>query len=670
MTNNTRVELISIQRTFFRTIALLLLFSVFILDYRSSLQPYSNISLLTILSSENSKNFQSVELILDLSFFVLIFLFLQLFWSYIICISCKLFFNKTANNNIRTLTWLIIVVLHLLLSISANSYYTPTSLLAIFRDSFLSNIVFIVCLSFLLFSLFISSLLMEKKYIRTLLIVSVCGFFAMPYSFNLKAGSAATVDKPNIIIIGLDAFRPDHLNRRYKSSTLTPNIDQFIEGSIIYNNSYTTVARTFVAWFSLLKSQYPITHGGRFNLTPDNLLDKKLEITALLKEKGYQTIYAMDERRFNPIDESYGFDLAIGPKIGFADQLITSIADFPIINLLSNTKFAQYFLPYIFTNRGNGKTYDPLVFNNRVLNNLSADKANFLSVHFCMLHWPFTSKDFINVDPDLWQDNYSHFMYLSLLNKLDRQFQDFMDKLQQQGMLENALVFTFSDHGESFKLATDKLQPKEMEQPVIKMDAWGHGTNILDQKQANILLSYTEYKNGQKINNAKQIEGVFSIIDIVPSIAKKLNFTLEKAEGTPLPIKNNKLLYDRFVFVESSLPVKAINNSFIDTKKVFYEAKVNYMVNKEGKVILKPEKYADFIPKKQRSVYFKEWQLVMQPGFEDLILIDLAAQNWSPLSTYNGKAPVNKMLHELCKHYQNDYKFDQIAKCNNLDGVN
>ena len=113
-------------------------------------------------------------------------------------------------------------------------------------------------------------------------------------------------------------------------------------------------------------------------------------------------------------------------------------------------------------------------------------------------------------------------------------------------------------------------------------------------------------------------------------LAQKLNLTLEKAEGTPLPYQNNKLLYDRFVFVESSLPVKAVNSSFIDTKKVFYETKDNYMVNKEGKVILKPEKYFDFIPKKQRSVYFQDWQLVMQPGFEDLIIVDLVAQNWIP----------------------------------------
>lgn len=660
MTNNKNFELISIKRTFFRTVALLLLFSILIFNYRNSLQSFSHISILT--SSKNLDNLQSPELLFDLSFFTLTFISLQILWAYIICVSCKPFFNKTENNNIRTLIWLTIVALHVLLSISANSYYTPTSLLAIFRESFLSNIIFILLLCFFLFSLFVSSLLMEKKHIQALLIISIVGFFSMPYSFNLKV---ATVDKPNIIIIGLDALRPDHLNRQYKSSTLTPNIDAFINDSVTYQDSYTTLARTFVAWFSLLKSQYPTTHGGRFNLTPDNLIDKKLEINHILKEKGYQTIYAMDERRFNPIDESYGFDLSIGPKVGLADQMITSIADFPIINLLSNTKFAEYFLPYIFTNRGNGKTYDPIVFNNRVLNSLSADRANFLAVHFCMLHWPFTSKDFIHVDPELWRENYNHFMYQSLLNKLDLQFKDFMDKLQKQGMLKNALVFIFSDHGESFKLAADRLKEKEFDQPEIKMDAWGHGTNILDQKQAKILLAYSEYKNGKKINGAKKINGTFSLIDIVPTIAQKLHLSLEKAEGKPLPTENNKLLYDRFVFVESSLPVKSINNSFIDTNKVFYETKENYMVTKKGKVTLKPEKYFDFITKKQRSVYFKDWQLVMQPGFNDLILVDLAARNWTPASRYKGEAPVKEMLHELCNHYERDYQFDSYAECIN-----
>lgn len=82
------------------------------------------------------------------------------------------------------------------------------------------------------------------------------------------------------------------------------------------------------------------------------------------------------------------------------------------------------------------------------------------------------------------------------------------------------------------------------------------------------MLAYSEYKIGQKINTAKKIGGTFSIIDIVPTIAQKLNFTLDKAEGTLLLMQNNKTVDDRFIFVESSLPVKAINNSFIDTKKV------------------------------------------------------------------------------------------------------
>lgn len=88
------------------------------------------------------------------------------------------------------------------------------------------------------------------------------------------------------------------------------------------------------------------------------------------------------------------------------------------------------------------------------------------------------------------------------------------------------------------------------------------------------------------------------------------------------------------------------------------------MVTKEGKVTLKPEKYFDFITKKQRSVYFKDWQLVMQPDFEDLILVDLVAQNWTPASMYKGKAPIKEMIHELCKHHENDYKFDTYKVCN------
>jgi len=151
----------------------------------------------------------------------------------------------------------------------------------------------------------------------------------------------------------------------------------------------------------------------------------------------------------------------------------------------------------------------------------------------------------------------------------------------------------------------------------------------------------------------------------VPTIAKKLNLSLSNAEGTPLPLEDTPSPDNRLIFVESSLPVKSLNSSFIDTKKVLYETKGNYRVDKEGKVRLKTEKYFDFIPKKQRSVYFQNWQLVMLPEMDELILVNLTSKSWFPASAYKGNAPLKTMLHALCKHYEKDYKFAGDKRCAN-----
>src|SRR5207237_4649775 len=102
-------------------------------------------------------------------------------------------------------------------------------------------------------------------------------------------------NKPNIIIIGFDALRPDLLSFFSKNHQPTPHFDKFLQSATVFPNA---------SYFDPLE----------FKKT----LAKKFQ------QVGYATIYATDNRRFNHIDQRYGFDYIVGPSGTAADYLIGS----------------------------------------------------------------------------------------------------------------------------------------------------------------------------------------------------------------------------------------------------------------------------------------------------------------------------------------------------------
>lgn len=418
---------------------------------------------------------------------------------------------------------------------------------------------------------------------------------------------------------------------------------------------------------SILSGLYPKSHGARFNLAPPELIDKDIPLIRELNEEGYKTTYAIDERRFNQIDEAYGFDEIVGPKVGAADAIISSMADFPLINLLSNTPMASTLFPYLYMNRGYGKGYSPIHFNQEVLASLSTKRPNFLAVHFCQLHWPFTSKDFIDVNKAHWEGNYNHFMYQALLSKVDEQVNALLTDLNEGGFLDNAIVYLISDHGEGFMLKRDVISSQSTQEgTTLSPNSWGHGTNVMSQEQTNVLMAYRRFNSSIDNQTPQQIKGTFSLVDIAPSLFNELNLALQATDkpfdGTVLT-KSMPSITERTVFVESSVPFRSINASFIDENKVMSETASNYEVRENGRAVLIPTAYKEMVAKKQRSVYYKQWQLAFIPSYDELVLIDTDNKKWHNLSEYAGEAPWKKMLASICDHYEGDPGFDPKKAC-------
>ncbi|ABV36988.1 conserved hypothetical protein [Shewanella sediminis HAW-EB3] len=663
---------VSMLRTFWRTNALMLLSLVLLNNFRQLLQFNSSFSISTTMTHVSKSDLLSHGLLIDLSQFIILVILLHFIWSLIITISCKHWFRLTQHEGIRTQIWLIITLSHITFVLAANAYLFPTSVLGFLRDTPLASPLGLTVLGCLLMSQFLWGLYNYIGRVATISLVVTTFTLGFISTINVAEPYEPT-DKtnPNVFIIGIDALRPDHLGYRNPDNHFTPNIDKFLSRASIFDETYTPQGRTYVAWMSLLSGQYPINHGARFNLAPPELVQTEFPLVRELKQQGYMTTYAMDERRFNQIDEKYGFEQVIGPKIGAADAIITNIADIPLINLFIKLPLSEVLFPYLYMNRAYGKGYDPILFNQTVSGSLSTSQPNFLAVHFCQLHWPYTSKDFIDMDSAKWKGNYNHFMYQALLSKVDEQFHHFMDDLKNRGFLENAIVYLISDHGEGFMLGQDTLQKTDNNIGKLNVNAWGHGTNILSQEQSNVLMAYRKFPPGSQ-SKPQMVSGIFSLIDIAPSLFSELNLSLEGSDkifdGIVLPKDRVSKITDiteREVFVESSRPVKSINASFIDDKKVLSETASKYEVRDNGRIVMLPQFHNKLIGEKQRSIYYKHWQLAMLPDFEELILVDTKMKTWSLITNYQGTAPWQKMLTSLCEHYRDDQGFDPNDKCSN-----
>lgn len=485
------------------------------------------------------------------------------------------------------------------------------------------------------------------------------------YSMVLSKGSETRENtQPNIIIIGIDSLVPTltSINKNdNKNFSATPNIDRFLEGATVFENAWTPFARTYPAWISLLTGTYPIKNGARYNLIDTEFLNKdNIYLTNFLKEQGYQTVYGSDEKRFCNIDQSYGFDTLIGPKMGAADFLLAPILDTPLTNLLINTRLGKFLFPYNHSNRAIHATYRPDTFIKNVKHTISSlsDKPVFLALHLCLPHWPYTwakKETLVNNDP-----------YLASVIRADIQFGNLFHVLKNH-LLDNALIFVVSDHGES-EGPSDEGQSAFTsatgDEPLITRMP-GHGTYVIDKIQYRIVFGV---KGFGKVRNMYRVSAQpVSLIDIFPTILEIMGSTInhQPFDGISLEpwITNQKNppVKDRCLFVESGynpaplMDVKNISLKGGDLGKIVATGIGSYRIKGNGRIVLKKELLKELFLKKQYAVFNKDRAVALIPGengIRRMVGINYEKKTWTQLIPNTQDDGVyTKLLYKLNEKY-------------------
>lgn len=620
----------------------------------------------------------SREASLSLTGFILAFIFVHALFGWInLAAFNALLARSTTSKQTRLITFLGQLILVTVMLSLANAWLYSRSAsgeifsIAILKPSGAWMLLALVAIAGLYFGAWIVIALRQSRGFRWALAVC-CLVIASWWGWDEIGASAVAGDthKPNVIVIGVDSLRPDHMRHFGAPFSVTPNLDRFVAGGVNFTDTLTSQPHTFPATVSILTGQWPTTNGARGNLFPPGDIQITGSIAHAFRKAGYTTVFGIDESRFANIDRQYGFDKVIGPEAGLADFAMTATSDNVLVNLLANTWLGSKIFPEIYGNRAIDHVYEPKSFSSmldRAVEHLRS-RPVFLYLHFCSGHWPYRTGSLYHYEPfnSLLTGAYadSNASYLRGLSDADAQVGRLLDTLKRNGMLEDAVVVAMSDHGEDFNMAKDAVTNRNGEAPTIMR--YGHGGSAFRAPQSRVLLSFRQY--GKTSLESRDVAWPASVIDIAPTLADMVGLPLTNHfDGVSLaPImKGNVDVSDpgRIRFVESSFYPLALNKRKIDNGEVLDEVSGMYEFTPAGRIQIR-ENFIDFqIRFRQRSAQRERWIVgTREDDANTPLVIDRATQHWWQWDQAPAEARSVELLGALCTHWQNDSALQTMCK--------
>jgi hypothetical protein len=486
------------------------------------------------------------------------------------------------------------------------------------------------------------------------------------------AAAAGSV-RPHIIILGIDSLRLEQL-RRFGGTGVTPNLDRFLVKADLFSDTTTPAARTFSSWIAILTGRAPTVTGARFNLAERSSVNANPTIADVVRRAGYHTIYSTDEVRFANIDESYGFDQVVTPRIGASDFLIGTYNELPLASLVINTRIGKWLFPFSYANRGVATMFQPETYVERLDREVSFDKPTFFISHLTAAHWPYYTADTpFGVSKPLSEDDRP--MYRIGLKTADRMFGELVAMLESKGALRNALVIVLSDHGEALGLLTDSFfdetfRVEGLKAP-LKMEVSGHGQSVLSKSQYQVLLGFRTFGNTKDFGTGgREFKFPVTVEDISPTILGFLGIG-----GDPLLATGQSLLpmlesgrdgtvaeLERIRFTETDLRVLPRPGGGVDEVATAQQNSAFFEVDGEtARLHIRPEYAPLALAFKERAGYTKDQLLAAMPAgpyAHQYIFLDFKTNHGRLLMARPGDEEIGaqRLWDAMDEHYKGELK--------------
>jgi arylsulfatase A-like enzyme len=465
-------------------------------------------------------------------------------------------------------------------------------------------------------------------------LLGLCGLLAAA-DHQPAAATAAANAGPNVLIVGVDALRPDHMGFFGYERDTTPALDRFLAEAEVFDAAFTPLPRTWAAWNSILTGTEPLVHGQRESLPPAWRTRPRVPmLTDALVEAGYHTRFLTDDSRFSYMLPEHNFQVIDQPELGALNFALSRAQPYfrPFFTFLNGPLTGWRLLPVYRYNQAFGITWRHMAYAEHVADQLAQAAEHerfFMAVHLCTLHapgdrpYPYHLKfgmgdyrggnrfkyrstgsklaDGLDDDEDdselealereSAQQNLD--LYDAGITMVDETWARIERALTAGGLWENTLVIVLSDHGEDFLEESTRYRFRG---PNHGFHPWGTG-------QQRVLLA----AKGPGFTPGERREELASLLDIAPTVAKQLGLEWGLTQGYPLqePLPGGRVLFGETGVSESNYWAEG------HVQYPFERKHERYTVDPETLVVYQRPEYDEAtVLAKDRWALDDEWWLV------------------------------------------------------------
>ena len=312
-------------------------------------------------------------------------------------------------------------------------------------------------------------------------------------------------DRPNVLLITVDALRPDHLGCYGYERNTSPNIDKLAREGVMFTQAISQGSQTVPSIPSLMTSLYPSQHGIK-SLQFDYVISHPV-LAQILKENGYSTGCIL-AHELSHAGLGKGFDLVDMDFNKKADLLTQKAVDW-----LRQNKNGNFFL-WVHYLDPHGPYQPPSPYNRLYCDDEFYKKNRNIPI-------ASNTKDIYNSDGtiplyvaenDITEVDYYIAQYDGEISFTDEQIGILLKELEELGLDRKTIVILTADHGEGMG-----------EHNIY----FTHGGSLYDELlKVPLIIKYKKAFPAGKIINQQ-----VSLIDILPTllavlkIERKLNIS-------------------------------------------------------------------------------------------------------------------------------------------------
>lgn len=278
--------------------------------------------------------------------------------------------------------------------------------------------------------------LRDVAFVSVFLLFALNGYVILHHRFNPP-------ERPNVLILLVDALRRDHLGVYGYSRDTSPNIDQFSQEAVVFKG-VSQASWTSPAVASLFSAFYPSIHGVDKIGSKRGVLDSRfITLAEVLKENGYATAAFVGNPLVNKkLHFDQGFDvyeeLVDSVDLGMHIAPLLHEKAFRWIRRHPRRPFFIY-LHYIDVHAPYSPPPPYDSFFRSAESRLITDEEVVRLIH------PYLSEGKVDKNLSSYIDRYD-----GEIRCLDEQIGNFLRHLKEEGLSDQTIIVVTADHGEAF----------------------------------------------------------------------------------------------------------------------------------------------------------------------------------------------------------------------------